>query len=52
MLAKGTERITYKITLLSAEVYILQVANKTLSKCRRAKKARVRQGNALIIEDT
>jgi hypothetical protein len=37
---------------LSAEVYILRAANKTLSKYRKTKKARVRQDSALIIEDT
>ncbi len=41
VLAKGTERIAYKITLLSAKVRTLRVANKALSKRRRAKKARV-----------
>jgi hypothetical protein len=42
MLAKGIERIAYEITLLSMEVYIFRAVNKTLSKYRRAKKARVR----------
>jgi hypothetical protein len=37
-LAKGTERIAYKITLLSAEVRTLRVVNKALSKRRRAKR--------------
>jgi hypothetical protein len=37
---------------LFTEVHILRVVNKTLSKYRRAKKTRVRQGNILIIEDT
>lgn len=40
------------ITLLLAEVSILRVVNKALSKRRRAKKARVCQGGALTIEDT
>jgi hypothetical protein len=51
MLAKSIKRITYEITLLSAEVRIFRAANKSLSKCRRAKKARVRQDSALTIED-
>jgi hypothetical protein len=51
MLAKGIERIAYEITFLFAEVYIFRAANKALSKCYRAKKACVRQGNALTIED-
>jgi hypothetical protein len=40
------------MTLLSAEVYILRVVNKALSKRRRAKKTRVYQGGVLTIEDT
>jgi hypothetical protein len=51
-LVKDTKRIAYEIIFLSAEVYILRAANKTLSKRYRAKKARVYQGGALIIEDT
>ena len=50
-LAKGTERMAYEMTLLSAEVRTLRAANEALSKRRRAKKARVRQGGALIVED-
>ena len=41
-LAKGTERMAYEMTLLSAEVRTLRAANEALSKRRRAKKARVR----------
>ena len=51
-MAKGTERMAYEITLLSAEVRTLRVANKALSKRRRAKKARVREGGVLTVEDT
>jgi hypothetical protein len=40
------------MTLLSAEVRTLRVANEVLSKRRRAKKTRVCQGGALTIEDT
>jgi hypothetical protein len=40
------------MTLLLAELYILRVANKALSKRRRAKKTRVCQGDILTIEDT
>jgi hypothetical protein len=50
-LAKGTERMAYEMTLLSAEVRTLRAANEALSKRRRAKKARIRQGGALIVED-
>jgi hypothetical protein len=39
------------MTLLSAEVRTLRKANEALSKRRRAKKTRVRQGGALTIED-
>jgi hypothetical protein len=50
-LAKGTERMAHKMTLLSAKVRTLRAANKALSKRRRAKKACVRQGGALTIKD-
>ena len=43
--------MAHEMTLLSAEVRTLQAANEALSKRRRAKKARVRQGGALTIED-
>jgi hypothetical protein len=39
------------MTLLCAEVRTLRVANKALSKRRRAKKTRLCQGGALIVED-
>jgi hypothetical protein len=39
------------VTLLLAEVRTLRAANEALSKRRRAKKTRVRQGGALTIED-
>ena len=51
-MAKGIERMAYEITLLSAKVRTLRAVNEALSKRRRAKKARVRQGSALTIEDT
>ena len=50
-MAKGTERLAHENTLLSAEVRTLRAANEALSKRRRAKKARVRGGGALIVED-
>ena len=43
--------MAHKITLLSAKVRTLRAANKALSKRRRAKKAHVRQGGVLTIED-
>jgi hypothetical protein len=51
VLAKGIKQIAYEIIFLSAEIYIFRVANKTLSKRCRAKKTRVCQGDAFIIED-
>jgi len=45
------ELLAYKITLLLAEVRTLRKANKALSKRRKAKKTRIRQGGALTIED-
>ena len=50
-MAKGTERLAHENTLLSAEVRTLRAANEALSKRRRAKKAHVRQGGALTVED-
>jgi hypothetical protein len=50
-LAKGTGRMAHEITLLSAEVRTLRAANKALSKRRRAKKARVREGGVLTVKD-
>ena len=51
-MAKGTERLAYKLTLVNTELRTLRAANKALSKRRRAKKNRIRQGGALTIEDT
>jgi hypothetical protein len=43
--------MAHKMTLLSAEVRTLRAANKALSKRRRAKKAHVRKGGVLTVED-
>jgi hypothetical protein len=43
--------MAHEMTLLLAEVRTLRAANKALSKRRRAKKTRIRQGGALIVED-
>ena len=51
LLAKGTEILAHELTLLSAEVRTLRQANEALSKRRRAKKNRIRQGGTLTIED-
>jgi hypothetical protein len=40
------------LTLATAEIRTLRAANEALSKRRRAKKTRVRQGGALTVEDT
>ena len=50
-LAKGTEILAHQNTLLAAENHILRLANEALSKRRRAKKSRVCEGGALIVED-
>jgi hypothetical protein len=50
-LAKGTERLAHELTLVNAELRTLRAANKALSKRRRAKKNRIRQGGALTVED-
>ena len=51
-MAKGIERLAYKLTLVNTELRILRAANKALSKRRKAKKNRIRQGGALTIKDT
>ncbi|APA15330.1 hypothetical protein sscle_14g101000 [Sclerotinia sclerotiorum 1980 UF-70] len=50
-LAKGTELLAHANTLLTAEVYNLRKANEALSKRWRARKALIRKGGALSIED-
>ena len=45
--AKGTSKIMHKLALLQSEVQILRQANEELSKRRRAKKTRLRQGGSL-----
>ena len=45
------EILAYKMTLISAKLRILRAVNEALSKRRRAKKNRIRQGGALTIED-
>jgi hypothetical protein len=50
-LAKGTEILAHEVTLLSAELRSLRQANEALSKRRRAKRTRLRQGGVLTIED-
>ena len=51
ILAKGIELLAYKVTLISAELRTLRATNEALSKRRRAKKTRIRQGGILTIEE-
>jgi hypothetical protein len=50
-LAKGVETLAHSVTLLTSENHNLRKANEALSKRRRAKKTRVRQGGTLTTED-
>lgn len=50
-MAKGMESMAHQNTLLTEELRDLRKANEALSKRRRAKKTRVRQGGTLITED-
>ena len=50
-LAKGMEAIVHNNTLLATELRALRKANEALSKRRRAKKTRIRQGGSLTVED-
>lgn len=50
-LAKGTELIAHEVILLRDRVRVLEKANKSLAKRRRAKRTRLKAGWALIIED-
>jgi hypothetical protein len=45
--AKGTSKIMHKLALLQSEVQMLRQANEELSKRRRAKKTRLRQGGSI-----
>jgi hypothetical protein len=51
-LAKGTEILAHKNTLLLAELRNLRKANEALTKRRRAKKTRIYQGRALTVEES
>jgi hypothetical protein len=50
-MVKGIEVLAHSVTLLSTENHTLQKANEALSKRRRVKKTRVRQGGILLVED-
>jgi hypothetical protein len=49
-LADGVTMIVHKVTLLQEEIRALRRSNEALSKRRRAKKTRVRQGGAITVE--
>lgn len=51
VLAKGTSQIMHKMALMQAELWDLRAANEVLSKRRRAKKQRLRQGGSLSVQD-
>jgi hypothetical protein len=48
-LAKGTEVLAHRLILAEGQISILEKANEALSKRRRAKKTRIRQGGTLSI---
>jgi hypothetical protein len=52
LLAKDIKRLAHELILVTVKVYILRKANKVFSKCRRAKKNYIRQGDILTIKDT
>lgn len=51
VLAKGTSKIMHKMALMQAEIRDLRAANEALSKRRRAKKQRLRQGGSLSVQN-
>jgi hypothetical protein len=51
MFAKGTSRVMHQLALLKAEIQSLRAANEALSKRRRAKKQRLRQGGSLSVQN-
>ncbi|KFZ24878.1 hypothetical protein V502_00643 [Pseudogymnoascus sp. VKM F-4520 (FW-2644)] len=50
-LAKGAQTIMHKLTLVQSEVQLMQGELETLSKRRRAKKTRLRQGGCMSIAE-
>jgi hypothetical protein len=51
LFAKGLSKISHKMTLMEAEMKELRQANEELSKRRRAKKTRLRQGGSLTLQE-
>ena len=50
-IAKGAQQVMHRLALLEGEVSSLRKANEALSKRRRAKKARIRQGGSLSFQE-
>ena len=50
-LAKGTQLIAHRITLIEDKLRTLRKANEALAKRRRAKRTRLQAGGALTVED-
>lgn len=50
-IAKGAQKVMHQLALVEAEVASLRKANEALSKRRRAKKPRIRQGGSLSIQE-
>ena len=50
-LARGTEALAHNVVLLSAQVQALQQANTLLSKRRRAKRTRLKDGGPLTVDE-
>jgi hypothetical protein len=51
LFAKGTSKVMHQLALLRAENQSLRAANEALSKRRRTKKQRLRQGGSLTVQD-
>jgi hypothetical protein len=50
-LEKSTKECMHKITLLTARLDDVQEANKILSRCRRAKRTRIRKGGVMTVDE-
>jgi len=48
---KGATKIMHKTDLMEVDIHELQAASEALSKCRRTKKARLRKGGPLSIQE-
>jgi hypothetical protein len=50
-MVKGTATIMHQVVLMKDRIRELEEANRTLSKRRREKKTRIRQGGSLTVQD-